>query len=66
VLLGHDDDAGIGHRELGPVPFGVHPAAWERILDQVSDLLDLSLESDEAGEVKAEAIEVREVLRPLV
>jgi hypothetical protein len=52
--------------EPGPVPFGVHPAAWERILDQVSDLLDLSLESDEAGEVKAEAIEVREVLRPLV
>jgi len=52
--------------EPGPVPFGVHPAAWERILDQVSDLLDLSLESDEAGEVRAEAIEVREVLRPLV
>ena len=52
--------------EPGPVPFGVHPSAWERILDQVSDLLDLSLESDEAGEVKAEAIEVREVLRPLV
>jgi hypothetical protein len=52
--------------EPGPVPFGVQPAAWERILDQVSDLLDLSLESDDAGDVRAEAIEVREVLRPLV
>jgi hypothetical protein len=52
--------------EPGPVPFGVHPAAWERILDQVSDLLDLSLESDDAGDVRAEAIEIREVLRPLV
>ena len=52
--------------EPGPVPFGVHPAAWERILDQVSDLLDLSLDSDDAGDVRAEAIEVREVLRPLV
>jgi hypothetical protein len=52
--------------EPGPVPFGVHPSAWERILDQVSDLLDLSLDSDDAGDVRAEAIEVREVLRPLV
>jgi hypothetical protein len=52
--------------EPGPVPFGVHPSAWDRILDQVSDLLDLSLESDDAGDVRAEAIEVREVLRPLV
>jgi len=32
----------------------------------VSDLLDLSLDSDDAGDVRAEAIEVREVLRPLV
>ena len=52
--------------ETGPVPFGVHPASWDRILDQVSDLLDLSLESEDANDVKAEAVELREVLRPLV
>ena len=52
--------------EGGPVPFGVNPAAWDHLLDQVSDLLDLSLESDDAGDVKAEAVELREALRPLV
>ncbi len=50
--------------EGGPVPFGVNPAAWDHLLDQVSDLLDLSLESDDAGDVKAEAVELREALRP--
>ena len=52
--------------EGGPVPFGVDPAAWDHLLDQVSDLLDLSLESNDAGDVKAEAVELREALRPLV
>ena len=50
--------------EAGPVPFGLHPASWDRILDQVSDLLDLSLESDDAGDVKAEAVELRDVAPP--
>ena len=48
------------------MPFGVNPASWDQILDQVSDLLDLSLESEDADDVKAEAIELREALRPLV
>jgi hypothetical protein len=52
--------------EGGPVPFGLNPASWDRLLDEVSDLLDLSLESEDSGEVKAEAIELREALRPLV
>jgi hypothetical protein len=52
--------------ESGPVPFGVNPSSWERILDQVSDLLDLSLDAEDVADVKAEALEVREVLRPLV
>jgi hypothetical protein len=52
--------------EAGPVPFGVSPSSWEQILDQVSDLLDLSLDAEDIADVKAEALEVREVLRPLV
>ncbi len=52
--------------EEGPVPFGLNPASWDRLLDEVSDLLDLSLEAEDSGEVKAEAIELREALRPLV
>jgi hypothetical protein len=52
--------------EDGPVPFGLNPTSWDRILDQVSDLLDLSLDADDADDVKAEAVELREALRPLV
>ena len=52
--------------EAGPVPFGLQPASWDRILDQVSDLLELSLESDDVDDVKTEAAELRATLRPLV
>jgi hypothetical protein len=41
-------------------------ASWDQILDQVSDLLDLALESDDAGDVRDEAVELRNTLRPLV
>jgi hypothetical protein len=58
---------GLFERAEGePVPFGLSSTSWDNILDQVSDLLDLALESDDAGEVKAEAIELRNALRPLV
>jgi len=58
---------GLFERAEGqPVPFGLSSTSWDNILDQVSDLLDLALESDDVGEVKAEAVEVRNVLRPLV
>jgi len=74
TLAGHpnDRDAILRLNELfeqseaGPVPFGVSPSSWEQILDQVSDLLDLSLDAEDIADVKAEALEVREVLRPLV
>ena len=52
--------------ETWPVPFGVSAAAWDQLLDQVSDLLDLSLESDDADDVRDEAVELRNTLRPLV
>ena len=32
----------------------------------MSDLLDLALDAEDVADVKAEALEVREVLRPLV
>ena len=47
------------------MPFGVSPASWEQILDQVSDLArPLRLDAEDVADVKAEALEVREVLRP--
>ena len=49
--------------EAGPVPFGVSPSSWEQILDQVSDLLDLSLDAEDVADVKAEALEVRGLRR---
>jgi hypothetical protein len=52
--------------ETWPVPFGLNPSAWDHLLDQVSDLLDLALESDDAGDVRDEAVELRNTLRPLV
>ena len=74
TLAGHPNDRDTILRlnelfeqsEAGPVPFGVSPTSWEQILDQVSDLLDLSLDAEDPADVKAEALEVREVLRPLV
>jgi hypothetical protein len=58
---------GLFERAEGePVPFGLSPSSWENLLDQVSDLLDLALDSDDSADVKAEAIEVRNSLRPLV
>jgi hypothetical protein len=52
--------------ETWPVPFGVSAASWDQLLDQVSDLLDLALESDDTDDVRDEAIELRNTLRPLV
>jgi hypothetical protein len=52
--------------ETWAVPFGVTAASWDQLLDQVSDLLDLALESDDADDVRDEAIELRNTLRPLV
>jgi hypothetical protein len=52
--------------ETWAVPFGMTGASWDQLLDQVSDLLDLALESDDAGDVRDEAIELRNTLRPLV
>jgi hypothetical protein len=52
--------------ETWAVPFGLTAAMWDQLLDQVSDLLDLALESDDAGDVRDEAVELRNALRPLV
>jgi hypothetical protein len=52
--------------ETWPVPFGLSSAAWDHLLDQVSDLLDLALEADDAADVRDEAVELRNTLRPLV
>jgi hypothetical protein len=52
--------------ETWPVPFGLSAASWDQLLDQVSDLLDLALESDDTDDVRDEAIELRNTLRPLV
>jgi len=52
--------------EGAAAPFGVSPEAWDGILDDVSDLIDLALESEDSHDVKAEAIELRNSLRPLV
>ncbi len=50
----------------GPVPFGVSPKTWDDLLDQASDLVDLALKSGDAADVKAEAVELRNALRPFV
>jgi hypothetical protein len=42
------------------------PDAWDNVLDGVSDLLDLALDSDDADDVRANAAGLRDRLRPYV
>jgi hypothetical protein len=52
--------------ESAAVPFGLAQEAWEGLLDEVSDLLDLALDSDDEDEVREGAKTLRERLKPLV
>jgi hypothetical protein len=59
-------NAAFERAEAAPLPYGMAPDAWDNVLDGVSDLLDLALDSDDADDVRAGAAGLRERLRPYV
>jgi hypothetical protein len=58
--------AALDRAEGSPLPYGMSPDAWDNVLDGVSDLLDLALDSDDADDVRANAAGLRDRLRPYV
>ncbi len=52
--------------EASALPYGMSPDAWDQLLDGVSDLLDLALDSDDADDVRHAAVALRDQLRPYV
>jgi hypothetical protein len=68
----NDRDAVLGlnaafeRAEVAPLPYGMAAEAWDNVLDGISDLLDLALESDDADDVRVGAAGLRERLRPYV
>jgi hypothetical protein len=59
-------NAAFERAEAAGLPYGMAPDAWDAVLDDVSDLLDLALESDDADDVRVAAAGLRERLRPYV
>jgi hypothetical protein len=59
-------NAAFERAESAPLPYGMAPDAWDNVLDGVSDLLDLALDSDDANDVRSNAAGLRDRLRPYV
>jgi hypothetical protein len=59
-------NAAFERAESSPLPYGMSPAAWDQVLDGVSDLLDLALDADNADDVRGDAAALRDRLRPFV
>jgi hypothetical protein len=59
-------NAAFERAEAAPLPYGMAAEAWDNVLDGISDLLDLALESDDADDVRVGAAGLRERLRPYV